>query len=140
MSFTETGRSQERFPELRLGRNIRTRTAGQIPKTKRVQPNLGRTRSSLSGKTKRQTTRAIPLGPIARHLADWNLTTAFPLVMSVEIEMKNRQDEVRELYWDQNHPSTDVYVTAALSLARALVFRHITAEKKINADFNPMDR
>jgi uncharacterized protein with ParB-like and HNH nuclease domain len=39
-----------------------------------------------------------PLGQIARHLSDWDMTTAFPLVMSVEIEMKIRQDEVRELY------------------------------------------
>lgn len=39
-----------------------------------------------------------PLGHIARHLADWDMTTAFPLIMSVEIEMKSQQDEARELY------------------------------------------
>jgi len=39
-----------------------------------------------------------PLGLIARHLGDWDMTTAFPLVMSVEIEMKNKEDEQRDLY------------------------------------------
>ena len=39
-----------------------------------------------------------PLGLIARHLGDWDMTTAFPLVMSVEIEMRNKEEEQRELY------------------------------------------
>jgi hypothetical protein len=55
-------------------------------------------------------------------------------------EPLKRIDKDVFVIWDQHDPSTDVYVTAALSLARALVFRHITAEKKSNADFNAMDR
>ncbi len=39
-----------------------------------------------------------PLGQIAQHLGDWDMTTAFPLVMSAEIEMHSRDEELRELY------------------------------------------
>jgi hypothetical protein len=55
-------------------------------------------------------------------------------------EPLKRIDKDVFVIWDQNDASTDVFVIAALSLARALVFRHSTAEKKSSADFNAMDR
>jgi uncharacterized protein with ParB-like and HNH nuclease domain len=39
-----------------------------------------------------------PLNRIARHLSDWDITTAFPLVMSAELSMKNDPDSLSQFY------------------------------------------
>jgi len=46
----------------------------------------------------RNTEGSSPLNRIARHLADWDITTAFPLVMSAELAMKNDPAALLEFY------------------------------------------
>lgn len=46
----------------------------------------------------RNTEGATALNKIARHLSDWDITTAFPLVMSAELAMKNAQEDLSEFY------------------------------------------
>jgi hypothetical protein len=46
----------------------------------------------------RNTEGTTPLNKIARHLSDWDITTAFPLVMSAELAMKDDPDGLSEFY------------------------------------------
>ncbi len=46
----------------------------------------------------RNTSGDTPLNRIARHLADWDITTAFPLVMTAEREMAKQPEDIDALY------------------------------------------
>ena len=46
----------------------------------------------------RNTEGASGLNKIARHLSDWDITTAFPLVMSAELAMKGNAEELQTFY------------------------------------------
>ena len=46
----------------------------------------------------RNTEAVTPLGRVAKHLADWDITTAFPLIMSAEIALKTDQEDLSRFY------------------------------------------
>jgi len=46
----------------------------------------------------RNTEGSTSLNRIAKHLAEWDITTAFPLVMSAELAMKDEPESLSELY------------------------------------------